>query len=99
MPERAVHKSAGSSLAASRLRLGLIGFGRLARDFYLPALGKSSIATDIVAIADPLKASRDSAAMILPGVALFDDHRSMLATMQLDGLLIASPPSNHLAAW
>jgi len=79
------------------LRLGIVGFGRLAREYYVPALPTVDGAR-LVAVADPLPASRAAAAR-LAGVTVFDDHRAMLERAALDGLLVASPPSTHLAVW
>jgi len=80
------------------LRIGLAGFGRLARDYYLPAFRTLSGAR-LVAVADPLPGSRAAAARRLPSLDVYSDHRSMLDRARLDALLVASPPSTHLAIW
>lgn len=85
-------------LDRGRLRLGLAGFGRLAREYYLPALEKLDGAR-LVAVADPLAESRAAAAGRLPWVAVHSDHRAMLEGAELDAMLVASPPSTHLRAW
>jgi scyllo-inositol 2-dehydrogenase (NADP+) len=85
-------------MCARALRLGIVGFGRLAREYYLPAL-REIAAADVVAVADPLAASREAAAARLPGVRVHVAHRAMLDHEPLDGVLIASPPSTHLAVW
>lgn len=80
------------------LRLGLAGFGRLARDYYLPALARRPEAR-LVAIADPLEPSRAVARARCPDARLYESAASMLAAASLDALLVASPPSTHLGAW
>jgi predicted dehydrogenase len=80
------------------LRLGVAGFGRLVRDIYLPAFRRLPGAR-LVAVADPLPESRDAAAGRVPGAAVYPDHASLLDGADLDGLLVATPPSTHLAIW
>ena len=80
------------------LRLGVVGFGRLARDFYLPAL-RTLAGVRLVAVADPLPESRRAAAARVAGAAIHADHHALLAKTPPDGLLVASPPSTHLEVW
>src|SRR5512143_3440735 len=80
------------------MRLGLVGFGRLAREYYLPAL-KNLDEARIVAVADPLHESRSEAVRRLPGVRVYENHLAMLDTASLDAVLVASPPSTHLRTW
>jgi predicted dehydrogenase len=82
----------------SALSIGVAGFGRLARDYYLPAL-RTLDGVRLVAVADPLAESRAEAARRMASLAVFPDPRSMLDTVRLDALLVASPPSTHLAIW
>ncbi len=84
--------------AREPLRIGVAGFGRLVRDIYLPAFRRLPGAR-LVAVADPLPESRSAAAQRLPGAAVYPDHPSLLANTNLDGLLVASPPSTHLEIW
>lgn len=79
------------------LRLGLVGFGRLARSYYLPALRRLPGAA-LMAIADPLEASRAAAAAAVPAAALCRGLDELLAHRP-DALLIATPPSTHLPLW
>lgn len=79
------------------LRLGLVGFGRLAREYYLPAL--ELVGARLVAIADSLPESRAEAAHRLPSVPVHADHLAMFDSVSLDAVLVASPPSTHLRAW
>jgi len=86
------------SVPREPLRLGVAGFGRLVRDVYLPAF-RSLRDARLVAVADPLPASRSAAAKLLKGAAVHSDHRELLERDALDGLLVASPPSSHLEIW
>ncbi len=83
--------------AVPPLRLGLVGFGRLARSYYLPALRRLRGAC-AVAVADPLPASRAEAATALRGAAVCEDLSGLLAHAP-EALLVATPPSTHLALW
>jgi predicted dehydrogenase len=80
------------------LRIGLAGFGRLAREYYLPAFRTLADAR-LVAVADPLGESRANAQRRMPSLAVFPDHAEMLDRTRLDALLVASPPSTHLPIW
>jgi len=62
------------SVPSEPLRLGVAGFGRLVRDVYLPAF-RSLRDARLVAVADPLPASRSAAAKLLKGAAVHSDHR------------------------
>jgi predicted dehydrogenase len=81
-------------MARPPIRLGIVGFGRLAREYYLPAL-RALGDVELVAVADPLAASRGAAADV--GVRVHGDHRTLLECERLDAVLVASPPSSHLA--
>lgn len=83
---------------SASLRIGLAGFGRLARDYYLPAF-RNLDGARLVAVADPLPASRTAAAERLASAEVFDDHRAMFGRANLDAVLVASPPASHLEIW
>jgi len=83
--------------ASAPLRIGLVGFGRLARTYYLPALRQFRTAT-VVAVMDPLDASRAAAASALAGAGTCRTLDELLAHRP-DALLVATPPSTHLALW
>ena len=82
----------------TELRLGLVGFGKVVRDYYLPALSRLAGAR-IVAVADPLPESRRAATARLHDVAVYPVHRAMLDHTEIDAVLVASPPSTHLEVW
>ncbi len=80
---------------SSPMRVGIVGFGRLAELYYIPALRRIS---DVVVsvVADPSAARRALAAKMLTNVRTFETQTQMLSEMALDGVLIASPPAAHL---
>jgi predicted dehydrogenase len=80
------------------LRLGIIGFGRLAQDYYVPALRRIRRPLEIC-IADPLDRSRAAAAQALGSIPTYADYREALNRESLDAVLVAAPPSTHLANW
>jgi myo-inositol 2-dehydrogenase/D-chiro-inositol 1-dehydrogenase len=79
-------------------RLAIIGFGRLAQKYYVPALRSIGMA-EIVAVADPLAASRAAAEAVFPQAHTYPTYHELLEHSTLDGILVASPPSTHLAVW
>ena len=80
------------------VRLGIVGFGRLARNYYVPAL-RTIRQAQVGAIADPLTASCDAASAAFPAARIYGDYRELLAHERLDALVVASSPSTHLAVW
>lgn len=73
-----------------KLKLGLVGIGKIARDQHIPALEKSP---DFELVACASRNAR------VDGVANFTDLESMLAQMpQLDCVSICTPPQTHFAA-
>ena len=87
-----------SRTPAQALNLGIIGYGRLARDYYAPALARMKGVT-VAAVTDPLEQSRLAAAAWRPRARVYDNQQHMLAQEKLDAVLIVSPPSSHLKAW
>src|SRR5262245_54470901 len=83
---------------ARPLRLGLVGFGRVVREYYLPAFRLLG-GIDIRGVADPLAASRDAARKLLREVRTYVSAGELLDTQMVDAVLVASPPSTHLAIW
>jgi predicted dehydrogenase len=80
------------------LRIGIIGFGHLAQNYYVPALRKMGLQLEIY-VADPLESSRIAAASAFPDARTYADYQQMLETEDLQALLVATPPSKHLDIW
>jgi len=80
------------------VRLGIIGFGKLAREYYVPALRHLRDAR-VTAVADPLPASRREAERRFPGVVVGESGDEIIERGAADALLVASPPSTHLEIW
>jgi predicted dehydrogenase len=79
-------------------RIGLVGFGRLAQGYYLPALRRLA-SSPALAIADPGPHARAAATKLAPRATFYEDYRELLERESIDALLVASPPSTHLAIW
>ena len=82
------------------IKLAIAGFGRLAQGYYVTALRSLRLA-EVVAIADPLAASRAAAAAAFPRSRIYCDWHDLFEREHdhLDAILVASPPSTHLALW
>ena len=72
-----------------RVRIGLVGIGKIARDQHVPVLEASS---DFELVAT---ASRHN---YVDGVANFRDVREMLAGVALDAVAVCTPPQHHFEA-
>lgn len=81
----------------SRLRVGLLGAGRIARRFHLPILA-SLPGVALVAIADPAADARDACRAIVPGAARHSDFAELLDANPLDAIVICMPPALHAHA-
>ncbi len=96
----------GKDAPSNKIRIGQIGFGRIARSHDLPETLKNSIAVG-VAVADlDLKRARDGKQWIenfytekgKPGyvdVAVYQDYREMLQDGSIDAVLISTPDHWH----
>lgn len=73
------------------LRIGLIGAGVMGRRHAEHLMANTD--TELVAISDPFSSQLAEEL----GVAHFSDHRNMLETMALDGVIIANPNELHVA--
>jgi 1,5-anhydro-D-fructose reductase (1,5-anhydro-D-mannitol-forming) len=87
-----------TKFTADVLKLAIIGFGHLARRYYVPAL-KRVDGVQVVAVGDPLEASLAAAKNAFPRATLYPDHSDLLEREGIDALVVASPPSTHLAIW
>jgi len=79
------------------VRLGLVGFGRLARSYYVPALRELTEAR-IAGVVDPLTTSLEAARATYPGIVT-SAHLDSLLEQGIDAFIVASPPSTHVALW
>lgn len=82
---------------AGPLRLGLIGCGQIAMLGYLPALAAVP-GLRLAAVADPSAERRRAlVAAAGPAPSAHDGAEALIATGQLDAVVIASPTESHLA--
>jgi len=79
-------------------RVGILGCGRLAQNYYFPALSRLKRRLDICA-ADPLDTSRAATTAEFKGARTYADYQELLQTETLDAVLVATPPSTHLEIW
>lgn len=77
----------------NRIKLGLIGLGRMGR-VHAHALAKSTT-IEVVAVADPSAQSIEFAKNTFADVASYSDYRQSMLHSQLDAVLIASPTPMH----
>src|SRR5262245_29562180 len=78
----------------SRLRVGVIGAGRAARDLHLAALARMDDA-ESVALADPDREALDDAADSFGVEHRSTDYRELLADDGIDAICIAAPSDLH----
>lgn len=83
--------------AAKRVRVGLLGCGRIVRLFHLRALATLD-EVELVALAesDPVRLERASARV--PGALRYGDYRELLEQSDVDAVVIALPTSMHAEA-
>jgi len=86
------------AITISTLDLAIIGYGRLAREYYVPALARMN-GVRIKAVADPSPESRYSAKKGIPLAHVYQNYQEMFSQESFNAVLIASPPSSHLMAW
>jgi predicted dehydrogenase len=74
------------------VKMGLIGAGRIAQSY----VDVFEVLDDVelVAVADPVEAARNGVAE-RTGCAPFADHESLVASADVDAVLICTPPSTH----
>ncbi len=80
----------------AELRIGLVGCGRLAEVGYVPAL-HAARGVHLIAVAEPDPARRARVAALAGGVPEFPDAAALLHGVPVDGLVLATPASAHLA--
>ena len=77
------------------LPIGLIGCGRAAERYYLPAFARVAEAR-LVAVADPLAERRDLIASGLAGCMAFPSAEALLEKARVAALIVATPPATHI---
>jgi predicted dehydrogenase len=77
--------------------MAIVGFGRMAQKFYVPAL-KLLAPDSRYAIVDPANDARIVAQKTFPEASCFAAVEG-LAGLALDAALVASPPATHFHAW
>lgn len=85
-------------MTSQPLKIGIVGFGRLAQMYYVPALRRMGRQLEIC-VADPLESSRATAARTFADAQTFADYRRLLEAEPLHAVLVATPPSKHLEIW
>jgi len=84
-------------MIASKLRVGLLGCGRVAARIHLPALLDLADA-EVAAIAEPDATSRELARAVAPRASLMADFRELLDGAAIDAAVICLPPEAHAEA-
>jgi len=82
-------------MSKAPVRFGLVGFGAWGR-FHAQSIAGNPGAR-LAAITVPSESSRNEAARLYPGAAIYTDHRAMLATGGLDIVDVVTPSHTHLA--
>jgi len=90
--------ASGSTADGQPLKIGIVGFGRLAQNYYAPALRQMERQLEIC-VADPLEGSRTAAARAFANVRTYSDYLQLLENEPLHAVLVATPPSEHLKIW
>lgn len=75
------------------VRYGIVGVGMMG----LEHIGNIAAidGAEVVAYSDPFPGSRDEAAKLAPGAAGFESHAEMLASAEVDAVVVASPNHTH----
>ena len=77
----------------TRLRVALIGLGRMGR-VHAAALAKSAT-VEVVAVADPSDQAIEFARSLFPKALMFDDYQQALTNDKVEACLVASPTPLH----
>lgn len=83
-----MHRAGHMPGAVNPIRLGLVGYGKIARDQHLPAIAQDP-RFELAAIADPAHAGP---------VASFADVGALLAGSSVDAVVLCQPPAHRFAA-
>src|SRR5215469_17706611 len=79
--------------ANDRIRVGMIGPGARGQDLLKQALEVPGI--QLVAVADVYTRRREEAKQLVPQIQVFEDHRRLLDSKDLDAVIVASPLHTH----
>ncbi len=78
-------------------RVGLVGFGAIAENAYLPAL--DALGVSIEAIAEISAPRREAAQRLRPQSRVYSDHATLLSSeTDIDAVIVTTPPSTHAPA-
>ncbi|MGH7719903.1 MAG: Gfo/Idh/MocA family protein [Gemmatimonadaceae bacterium] len=77
-----------------RLRLGIVGGGRVVERLHLPALATSD-AWSLVGVADSAPDRRERLRHLVPGAAVTSSQEELLDEQAPDAVLVATPPASH----
>lgn len=80
---------------AERVRWGILGAAKIAREFLAPAI-HTSARGDVAAIASRSSGKADPFLATYPGIRLFDDYDAMLADPDIDAIYVPLPNSQHV---
>jgi myo-inositol 2-dehydrogenase/D-chiro-inositol 1-dehydrogenase len=80
-----------------RIRVGLLGGGRIARRFHLRILAALP-GVALVAVAESIAEARAACHAIAPRAALFASYSELLGASRLDAVVICLPPALHAEA-
>ena len=78
------------------LKIGLIGCGRAAERYYLPAIGRHAAKMRLMAVADPRPERTLLAKSLVAGCLTFDSVEMMLQKADIDGVIVTSSPETHV---
>ena len=79
--------------ANDRVRVGMIGVGARGQDLLKQVLAVPN--AQLVAVADIYSRRRDEAKQLAPDIQTFADHRRLLDSKEIDGVIVASPLHLH----
>lgn len=78
------------------LNIGLIGCGRAAERFYLPALSRLKEKVRLVAVADPIRERRELISASNPDCVTFNSAEELLQKARIVAAIITTPPATHV---
>ena len=83
--------SSAASATPRRLRLGLVGYGRIAQDYL--AVARELDAYEVCGVTDPDPDARDRAAAL--DLPTFGSALEMVGEIEVDAALVLTPPADH----